>query len=109
MSISKMNTFIDLIETISSKDDEGFITKSDTVLTSIRAYQEHRSGSRKWANLTAFTEADALFQMRVIPALEVKPGMIITCDTGRYTIISVERIRGLYLEALARKIEPTTS
>ena len=107
MSFGKMNTFIDIVETTPTKDDEGFVTKGDHVIASVRAYREERHGSRKWANLAAFTEADALFQFRVIPGLEIKTGMILICDTGRFTIVSVEKVRGLYIETLAQKVEAT--
>ena len=35
--------------------------------------------------------------------------MVLVCDTGRYRILSVEDVRGrgLYVEVLAEKLEPT--
>ena len=107
MSFGKMKTLVDIIETSTSQDEEGFVKKEDKIIASIRAYREERRPSRKWANLAAFTEADALFQLRVIPDLELKAGMILVCDTGSYTVINVEKVKGLYIEALAKKLEPT--
>lgn len=105
MSFGKMNTFIDIIDRTSVKDSEGFIIQTDNILASIRAYREERHGSKKWANLAAFTSANALFKLRKIPGLEILPGMVIVCDTGRYTIVSVESLRGMYIEVAAEKVE----
>jgi hypothetical protein len=107
MSFGKMITLIDIIETTTSQDEEGFVKKEDNIIASTRAYREERRPSRKWVNLAAYTEADALFQLRVIPGLDLKAGMLLVCDTGSYTIINVEKVKGLYLEVLAKKLEPT--
>ena len=105
MSLGKMNTLIDIIKSTSIKDDEGFTKKSDEVIASVRAYKEERHGSRKWANMAAYSKANAIFQFRKIPGVEILPGQIITCDTGRYTVISVEHISNFYIEVAAEKIE----
>lgn len=107
MSFGKMKTLVDIIETTTSQDEEGFVKKEDNIIASTRAYREERRPSRKWVNLAAYTEADVLFQLRVIPDLELKAGMLLVCDTGSYTIINVEKVKGLYLEVLAKKLEPT--
>jgi hypothetical protein len=105
MSFGKMNTFIDIIDRVSEKDSEGFTNETDKVVASTRAYKEERHGSKKWANMAAFTSANALFTFRKIPGIEITPGMEITCDTGRYEIISVEHVRGMYIEVAAEKME----
>lgn len=102
-----MNTFIDIIENIKIKDSEGFTKEIDNIVASVRAYKEEKHGSLKWANMAAFSSADALFAFRRIPVLEIKTGMMIVCDTGRYKIISVEHVRGMYTEVAAEKIEPS--
>lgn len=109
MSLGKMNTFIDIIQTTSTTDSEGFSVKGDTVLASVRAYKEDRHGNERWANRAAFSTASSLFQFRKIPGFEVKPDMFLVCCDGRYRILSVEDIRNrkLYLEALTEKIDPT--
>lgn len=109
MSFGKMNTFIDIISTAPIKDSEGFATIGDNILASVRAYKEDRHGSEKWTNMTAFSSASSLFRFRKIPGLEVTTEMVITCPDGRYQILSVEDVRGrgMYVEVLAEKLEPS--
>jgi len=106
MSFGKMNSFIEIISTVPTKDAEGFTVTGDTVLASVRAYTEKRRGNEKWANMAAFSEASSLFRFRKIPGLEVTPEMVIVCADGRYNILSVEDVRGrgMYLEVLAKKV-----
>lgn len=109
MSYGKMNTFIEILTTEPVKDGEGFVNTGDTVLASLRAYKEDRHGNEKWANRAAFSTATALFRFRRTPGLEVTPSLYITCADGRYRILSVEDVkgRGMYIEVLAEKLEPT--
>jgi head-tail adaptor len=109
MSFGKINTFIDIISTVPIKDAEGFATKSDNKLASLRAYKEDRHGSEKWTNMASFSNASSLFRFRIIPEFSVTTEMVIVCEDGRYQILSVEdvRSRGMYLEVLAEKLEPT--
>lgn len=106
MSFGRMNTFIDIIDRVTEKDSEGFSSQNNKVVASVRAYKEEKHGSMKWANMAAFTSADAIFKFRIILDVEIKTGMMITCNTGRYKIISVEYLRGMYIEIAAEKIEP---
>jgi head-tail adaptor len=103
----KLNTFCDIISTEPTKDAEGFATKGDTVIASIRAYFEPRNSTVKWTNMAQFSEANALFRFRKIPNISITKTMVISCDTGRYEILSVEDVkqRGMYLELMARKVE----
>ena len=105
MSFGSMNTFIDIIERVTEKDSEGFSNQTDKVVASVRAYKEEKHGSMKWANMSAFTSADAIFKFRIIPGIEIKSGMMIACDIGRYKVISVEHLRGMYIEVAAEKVE----
>lgn len=109
MSFGKMNGFADIISTKRIKDSEGFSTTVDEVLASVRVYQEGRHGSQRWANLAAFSEANDLFRFRVIPGVGITTDHIIVCDGSRYNIVSVEDVkgRGMYIEVLAKKVEPT--
>ena len=107
MSFGKMNLRISIaVETI-VKDSEGFATKTDNVLASVHAYREGRHGSQKWVNRAAFSEATDLFRFRTIPGLTVTTEHVILCDGERYEITSVEDVkgRGMYIEALAERIE----
>ena len=108
MSFGKVNTFIDLVSTLTSKDNEGFATTGDTVLASVRAYREGRHGNEKWANRAAFSEATDLFRFRVIPGLEVTTKLVIVCEGERFDITSVEDVkgRGMYIEVLAKEVKP---
>lgn len=109
MSFGKMNTFIEIISSAPAKDEEGFATTGDTILASIRAYKEDRHGGERWVNMAAFSTASSLFRFRKIPELDVKADMIITCADGRYRILSAEDVRGrgMYIEVLAERLEPS--
>ena len=109
MSFGKMNTLVDIIKTAPVKDAEGFVSNGDTILATIRAYREEKHGNESWANRSAFSTASALFRFRKHPTLTVTTDMTLVCDTGRYRILSVEDVRGrgLYIEVLAEKLEPT--
>jgi len=107
MSFGKMNNFIDIIENITIKDKEGFSTKSDNIVASVRAYREGRHGNEKWANRATFSEATDLFRFRYIPGITVTTAMIIICEDGRFEITSVEdaKGRGMYIEVLAKEVK----
>lgn len=100
-----MNTFVDIVSTQPVKDSEGFATKSDTVLASVRAYKEDQHGSESWANRAAFSKASALFRFRKIPRLTITTTLVLVCADGRFNVVSVEDVkgRGMYIEALAEK------
>jgi len=104
-----MNTFIDIVSTAPAKDAEGFATTGDTVLASVRAYKEDRHGGERWTNMAAFSTASSLFRFRKIPGVEVTAEMLITCNDGRYRILSAEDVRGrgMYIEVLAERLEPS--
>ena len=108
MSFGKMNTFIDLIEKVTVKDNDGFSTENDNLIASVRAYREGRHGTEKWANRAAFSEATDLFRFRRIPGVTVTTTMLVTNDSGRFEITSVEDVkgRGMYVEILAKEVKP---
>lgn len=109
MSYGKMSAFIDIITTTLAKDSEGFVSTGDTVLASVRAYKEDRHGNEMWANRTAFSTASSLFRFRAIHGIPIDTSLVIACADGRYRILSVEDVRGrgMYVEVLAEKLEPT--
>lgn len=106
MSFGKMNDFADIIAVQRIKDSEGFTTRRDEILVSIRIYREGRHGSERWANLASFSEATDLFRFRCIPGLTITTDHIIATHDGRYEITSVEDVkgRGMYVEVLAKKV-----
>ena len=108
MSFGRMNTLISIAQEEVTKDTEGFATKTDNILVSIHAYQEGRHGSQKWVNRAAFSEATDLFRIRVIPGLAVTTAHVILCGDARFSITSVEDVkgRGMYIEVLAKKVTP---
>ena len=109
MSYGKMNKFIEILTASPTKDAEGFTTPGDTVLANVRAYKEDRHGNEKWANRAAFSTATSLFRFRKIPKLVITTAMFIICGDERYNIVSVEDVkgRGMYIEVLTVKIEPS--
>ena len=109
MSFGKMNSFIEIIETVQHKDAEGFAVSEDRILASVRAYREDRHGNKSWANRAAFTTATAMFRFRVIPNLTVSPVLNIMNNGERFRILSTEDVRGrgMYIETLCERIEPS--
>lgn len=107
MSFGKMNTPIDLVKAGTVKDAEGFATKGDIILASVRAYREGRHGTEKWANMAVFSEATDLFRFRCIPDTEITTDMAILCGGERFEITSVEDVkgRGMYIEVLAKAVK----
>ena len=108
MSFGRMNTLISITREVVMKDVEGFATKTDEVIASVFAYREGRHGSQKWVNRAAFSEATDLFRFRVIPGLTVTTANVIQCGDDHFEITSVEDVkgRGMYIEALARRVTP---
>ena len=110
MAYGKMNAFINIITTAPTKDAEGFVTKGDRVLASVRAYKEVRNTSAKWERIignAAFSGVSVMFRFRKIPGLTVDTTLFITDADGRYNIVSAEDVRGrgMYVEVLAEKTE----
>ena len=67
MSFGKMNTFIDLVKKEVSVDAEGFKSEKEVTLASVRAYREGRHGSKRWANMAAFSEATDTLDRVLLP------------------------------------------
>ena len=107
MSFGKMNVFIDIVSADPVRDAEGFVTKGDTILASVRAYKEDRHSSERWANMAAFSEATALFRFRAIPGVDVTASLVIVCEGKRYRITKAEDVRGrgMYIECLCELTE----
>lgn len=110
MSFGKMNAFVDIVEQRKMLDSDGFSSMQDVVVASVRAYREGRHGSEKWANMAAFSEATDLFRFRVIPGLTVTTTMTLVCGDERFQITSVENVkgRGMYLEVMAKAVNPSS-
>lgn len=106
MSLGKMNVQIEIFSIVSVKDEEGFATEREQLLTSMRAYKENRHGSEAWKNRASFSEASSLFRFRKPRGFELTTDLVIGCKDERYNILSVEDIkeRGMYVEVLAEKI-----
>lgn len=109
MSFGKMNAFIDIVQSQTIKDSEGFSIENSVVLASVRAYREGRHGNEKWANRAQFSEATDLFRFRCIPGITVTAAMVIACDSERFEITSVEDVKGkgMYTEVLAKAVNPS--
>jgi len=109
MSYGKMNTFIDIVEKVTTKDQEGFRTEVDNIIASVKAYREGRHGNEKWANRASFSEATDLFRFRRIPGVTITTSMVVVNKDGRFEIASVEDVkgRGMYIEVLAKEVKPS--
>ena len=109
MSYGKMNTFIDIVVKVTTKDAEGFRTEVDNIVASVKAYREGRHGNEKWANRASFSEATDLFRFRRIPGVTITTAMIVVNKEGRFEITSVEDVkgRGMYIEVLAKEVKPS--
>ena len=109
MSFGKMNAQIQIMQKRVALDEEGFQTESDVVVATVRAYREGRHGSEKWANRAAFSEATDLFRFRTIPGVKITTNMRLFCDGSVFEITSVEDVkgRGMYIEVLAKEVQPS--
>ena len=99
-----MNVFLRIMSTEPVKDEEGFVTKGETLVASVRAYFEQKNSTEKWRNMAQGSEVNALFRIRYIPNLIITNKHIIICNNTRYNIYSVENVRnrGMYLEISAQ-------
>lgn len=99
-----MNVTIRIMSTEPIKDAEGFVSKGETIVASVRAYFEQKNSTEKWRNMAQSSEVNALFKIRYIPNLIITNKHIIICNNTRYNIYSVENVRnrGMYLEILAQ-------
>ena len=100
MSISKLNSRIDIITQISQKDNEGFAIRQNNIIASVRASRVENQGTEKSANNAAFSSVTATFKFRKFPNVKVTTKHSIICDDVRYNIISVKEIRGMWVEAV---------
>ena len=110
MSFGKMNQIIQIAETHSVKDADGFVTKEESILKTLKAYKETKNATEKWVSMATFSSATCLFHFRYLPDLEVTPDLFIISDNERYQILSVENIRNrkMHLEVFAEKVEGST-
>lgn len=107
MSFGKMNGFAVLKSHYKEKDSDGFTNDTDLVLARFRCYREGRHGSKRWVNLSSFTDATDLFRFRHIPNLKVTTDYVLEYEGELFKILSVENVKGkgMYVEVLAKKVE----
>ena len=89
MSFGKMNQIIQIAESYSVKDVDGFAAKEESILKTLRDYKETKNATEKWASMATFSSATCLFHFRYLPDLEVTPDLFIISDNERYQILSV--------------------
>ena len=109
-NIGQMNTTIDIISTEPFKDAEGFVTRGDHILATVKACKEVRNTSARWERIigsAAFANVEAIFRFRKIPGLDVTASHFIADSDGRYNIVNAEDVRGrgMYVTVLAGKLE----
>lgn len=109
MSFGSMNLKAEIRHITTKTDSEGFAKEVDELIVRTRMAREGRHGTSKWANMAAFIEATDIFTMRVIPGVTIDESMYILCDGIKYSIKSVEPLRGkgMYLEITAKKVVAT--
>ena len=107
MSFGKMNGLALIKRHYKEKDSDGFKNDTDLVLASIHCYREGRHGSKRWVNLSSFTDATDLFRFRAIPNLKVTTDYVLEYEGEVFKILSVENVKGkgMYVEVLAKKVE----
>lgn len=110
MGLGLMNKKAKLCERQKTIDSEGFRRANFKVLYEIRVFVEEKHGSERWANLAKFFEATDIFRFRVIPNFKVKTSHFILYNDQEYDILSVENVKGksMYLEVLAKRVEPSS-
>lgn len=110
MAIGLMRDTITIKSKTITKDSQGFQTETLTTIVSCRAYREGRHGSAAWRNRAAYTDATESFTIRN-PATNIDTSMIIENRGKTFEIVSIENVkgRGMYLEILAKAVEPNGS
>ncbi|MCF8012530.1 MAG: hypothetical protein K9L56_14765 [Clostridiales bacterium] len=81
-----MNILADLIEVTPVNGRQ-----TDNIVASIMANREEGNDSH-------------CFQFMEIPGLKIECGMVLVCDTGRYTIVDIKKINGGYLRVQVQKV-----
>ena len=71
MSFGKMQSFIEIYQTNTVTDEDGFAQTQEQLILSNRAYKEHRRASEAWKNRASFTTATTLFRLRKPHNLEI--------------------------------------
>ena len=109
LSLGKMREQITIIRVHHEKDADGIAHPRDEVVARVRAYYEQRHGSVRWANRARFSDATAMFRFRACggqsPSAQIlEPTYVIVCRQKRFEVLSVENVRGMYLEVLAREV-----
>ncbi len=67
------------------------------------------TAARNGLTVPHFSEATDLFRFRTIPSLTVTADMRLICGGSVFEITSVEDVkgRGMYIEALAKEVQPS--
>jgi hypothetical protein len=105
MSVSKLKTVIQIIETTAIKDTDGFGKADERVIATVRAEMDERHGSESQTNMTTVSTTSTRFCFRIIPRVTVTTNHTIRHGGVDYRITSVMNIRGLVVEVMAEKIE----
>ena len=109
MGLGRMSSKIQILESVLTKDSEGFAISVDRIRAEVMAYYEDRRGTEAWKNRAVFSSSNVLFRFRFIPGLIVTTSMWIVMDGIKYNITDVENVRnrGMYWEVLAERVEPS--
>lgn len=107
MSFGKMQSFIEVYQSNTTTDADGFAQTHEQRILSTRAYKEQQRGSEAWKNRASFTTETTLFRLRKPRNVDITTEHLLVCYGEYYNILSVEDVinKGMYLEILAEKIE----
>ena len=85
LRLGKFTGSVTILKKTLDKDEDGFATQSETSVATVRCYHEGRDASTRWANLAAFTEVTDLFQIQVIPDVELSRAYVLPGRRSRPT------------------------
>ena len=71
MSISDLNTPVQIMRLRIGRDRDGFPTESEDLIACVRARAEMRNATEKWNNRAVLREASSVFTFRHIPHIEM--------------------------------------
>ena len=103
--IGKMTENITIVSKAFTLDAEGFQTETTTEVWSGRACRNRKSANKAWVSGASYADATDLFVIRKTPGINTS--MFIEYNGNEFNIKSVELVNGMYLEILAKAVEPS--
>lgn len=104
--LGKMNETITIVSKTYAIDSEGFQTETTTTIWTGRACRNRKTANKAWVSSASYADATDLFVIRK-PASTIDTSMFVIFNTNEFNIKSVELVNGMYLEILAKAVEPS--